>query len=88
MKVLRGGADINAADNKAGETALHKSTKMGRIEAVRLLLRAGCNIALKTKGGESSGKVKGGKNAVQMLWDSTKIKASRKAQIADLLEHP
>ncbi len=89
-EVLRGGAYIDAIDTKMGETALHKSVRWGRKEAVQLLLSAGCNSSLKTKdiGGIGSTKGKGGKNVVQVLWDSIKVKASRKAEIAKLLEHP
>ena len=55
-----------------------------------LLLSAGCDTTLRTKdmGGIGSGKLKGGRDVSQVLWGSAKVKASRKAEIAKLLEHP
>jgi ankyrin repeat protein len=78
-EILRGGADIDATDKKLGESALHKSAKSGRKEAVRLLLSAGCDSGLVTKDG---------KNVAVVLWEAPKVKASRKAEIAKLLENP
>jgi ankyrin repeat protein len=48
-----GGADVNAAEQHGGRTAIHAATYMGSLELIRLLAENGVNLEAKDKYGQT-----------------------------------
>ena len=53
-QLLRSGVDLNIADDKYGDTALHWAARMGKSEMVKLLVEAGARIDISNNDDETA----------------------------------